>query len=143
MRGLNLIFIFVMFVALLVVTDSTASAKIKLIVNKSVTIDSISKNDLREIFMGKKTRWSNNEKIRFIVLNSGKNHKTFLKNFIRQSPSQFQLYWKRQLFTGKGRLDNVTDSEEHIVEFVANTQGGIGYVSTDTATEGVKIISVK
>ena len=47
------------------------------------------------------------------------------------------------MFTGKGIMPKVFDNAEDVVSFVSATDGAIGYVSGNTRTENVKIISIK
>ena len=109
--------------------------------NSSVTESTLSKKDVSSIYLGKKSSWSNGSKISFVVL-EGETHEAFLKNYVGKSESQFNTFWKKQVFTGKGTPPRKLDSEKAMVDFVAGTAGAIGYVSSGTDVSNVKIISI-
>ena len=112
------------------------------IVNKSVSESSLDQKFIKSIYLGKKTSWNDGSNITFVVLN-GDVHDTFLKKYVGKKASQFNAFWKKQIFTGKGIPPKKLDSEKAMVEFVAQTPGAIGYVSANAKVANVKTITVK
>jgi hypothetical protein len=47
------------------------------------------------------------------------------------------------VFTGKGSMPKVLDSDAEMVTYVAKTRGAVGYVSSSANTAGVKTLEVK
>ena len=74
-----------------------------LIAHKSVP-NSISKESIKQIFLGKKTRWDGDTKIVFAVSSDKNTCIPFLKEYVGKTYSQYRNYWKKQVFTGKGRM---------------------------------------
>ncbi len=114
-----------------------------IITNKNVSETTISKDDVKSIFIGEKTDWSNGEKITFVTLDEGKTHELFLGNYVKRTPAQYSRFWKKQIFTGKGRKPKSFKTEEGVVDFVAETDGAIGYISTESASNKVKVMTIK
>ena len=118
---------------------SAASAQdVVLVANKSVRISEIKDADLRAIFMGSKTRFSDGSRAVPVILKGGPAHEVFLQNHIGESPADFQAQWRKVVFTGQGAMPRAFDSEAALIEYVAATQGAIGYVSRISPNDTVK-----
>lgn len=113
-----------------------------IIVNPSLPESSLSRQEIGNIYLGKKTTWDNGGRISFAVL-KGDVHDRFLKSYVHKTVSQYNIFWKKQIFTGKGAPPPVFDSDKAMIEFVAKTPGAIGYVSADADVETVKKITVE
>ena len=113
------------------------------IVNSSVTDSSIDEASLQKIYLGKKTKWDNGDKIVPVTLDNGPTHDDFLTTFVKKNSSQFSAYWKKQIFTGQGVPPKSVPSETDVVSFVSSTTGGIGYIDSKTPHEGVKVVPVE
>ena len=123
----------------LIVYKSAASAQdVVLVANKSVRISEIKDADLRAIFMGSKTRFSDGSRAVPVILKGGPAHEVFLQNHIGESPADFQAQWRKVVFTGQGAMPRAFDSEAALIEYVAATQGAIGYVSRISPNDTVK-----
>ncbi len=116
------------------------------ICNKDVEDDILKQEDLKDIFLGKKTRWSNNDRIVFVVLReSGETepiHRLFLKKCINRTPAQFNNYWKKVLFSGKGRIPRSFSSMEAMTEYISKTSGAIGYIQNEAIQEDIKVLTI-
>jgi ABC-type phosphate transport system substrate-binding protein len=108
------------------------TAGIVIIGNKNIPESSLGKTDIQNIFLGKKTKLGNT-KITFVILKSSDIHENFLKEYLSRTPAQYKKYWKKIVFTGKGKAPKAFKSEEALVEHVKNTEGAIGYIGSDTA----------
>jgi ABC-type phosphate transport system substrate-binding protein len=113
-----------------------------IITNKSVPIDTLKKEDIKNIFIGKMTRWNDNEKINFVTLPKSKIHEGFLKKFVKKTPEQYSRHWKKQIFTGKGNKPRSFKTEESLIDYVASTKGAIGYVSPELINDKIKVLTV-
>jgi len=123
----------------LIAYKSAASAQdVVLVANKSVRISEIKDADLRAIFMGSKTRFSDGSRAVPVILKGGPAHEVFLQNHIGESPADFQAQWRKVVFTGQGAMPRAFDSEAALIEYVAATQGAIGYVSRISPNDTVK-----
>lgn len=119
------------------------AADVRIIVNPDILVDSLEKDQVSKMFLGKKTVWDSGERIMPAILKSGDVHDHFLKNIVNKNPNQFSMYWKRIIFTGKGVGPKTFDKESELLEYVANTKGAIGYIGEDTKPEGVKTVSLE
>lgn len=120
-----------------------AESNILIIANSGVSVDQISKADLKKIFLGKKATLGNIGKVVPAILKSGDTHKAFLKTYVGKSQNAYTGSWKKLVFTGKGTMPKSFSSEEELVAYTANTNGAIGYISAGVPHESVKTLAVK
>lgn len=118
-----------------------ALAEVVVIANKGVSQDSLTKDEIKNIFLGKMVKWPDNSSIHFVTSKADV-HGAFLKMYINRSTSQFRNYWRKMVFTGKGQKPKAFQSDEELIQYVSETQGAIGYVGKDAALKNVKTITV-
>lgn len=129
--------IFVVFL----ITPFLFASNLTVIVNKANPTSSISKNDLKKIYLGKKTTWENGNTIKVAALKKGNAHKEFLKEIVKKAPSAFTLFWKKAVFTGTGNPPKFFDNEADLIKYVSETPDAIGY--TEVFEDSVKELTVK
>ncbi len=120
-----------------------SAGEIVIIVNENVTESTLSKNDIKKIFLGNKTTWDNGDKIVFVVQDRVSISDPFLKTYAQKSVSQYKNYWKQQVFTGKGKAPKSFATEEELVQFVSETSGAIGFVTAGAEKGNTKSITVQ
>ncbi len=114
-----------------------------LIGNSAINEKSLTQGDVKRIFLGKMRKWSNGTKIRPVILKSGPIHEEFIKNYLKKSTASFSSYWKRAIVTGTGLPPKSFETEKALMDYVAATNGAVGYISSDTAHENVSEIQIK
>ncbi|MBD3221923.1 phosphate ABC transporter substrate-binding protein [bacterium] len=135
--------IIVTLVALLMLAPLAVQAGVVVIANDSVPATSLSAGDLQSIFLGRQSSWSDGSAISPAVLGGGPVAEEFLKTYVKKSPSQFQAFWKKALFTGTGTPPEEVGSDAAMLEYVAATAGAIGFISDATAADGVEVLTVE
>jgi len=118
------------------------AADVKVIANPSVSVSSISSDDLKEVFL-EDTDSLGGSHVQPVLLKDGPTHEAFLKAFLGKNDSVLQTYYRSLVFSGKGEMPKVMASDADVVAYVAKTKGAIGYVSSGASTEGVKTLAVK
>jgi len=141
----NSIFLLVIVFALTITTMTPlhSDSSVILIANNSVTINDVPANFLKKVYLGKTKKWSDGSKLVPVSLKKGEVHTTFLKTNVRKSLSQFNTYWKKKIFTGKGTPPKSFSTEAELIKFVKSTPGALGYVSSSTNPDGVKKLAIK
>lgn len=133
---------FILFLAFFLPVVSLAG-EIVIITNQNVPVSALDQTDLKQIFLGNKTSWDNGDAIIFVVQDETEASETFLKTYVKKSASQYNNYWKKQVFTGKGKAPESFSSEQDLVRFVSQTPGAIGYVSSGIDTGTTKKIAIQ
>lgn len=133
-----------MLLFLMILPAISLAADIIVVANKNVPESQLTKEEVKAIFLGEKTKWSNDSKVSFVVLKTPEAQEKFMKDFVGKTPSQFNNFWKQQVFTGKGKIPESFDNVKDLVDFVAKTDGAVGYLSNDDApAENMKKIDIK
>lgn len=113
------------------------------VANKGVSVGSLSREDAQAIFLGERTKWDDGKSIKIAVLETGGAHKAFLQDVVSKTPSQFDNYWKKKVFTGKSAAPKTFGDAQSLTEYVSGQPGAIGYVAAGSAGSSVKTISIK
>ncbi len=121
--------------------------QVALIINPKLAVKDMTKKDLKDMFLGKKTQWADKDKtpVVFVMLKGGDVHKQFLKDFVGKTEAQFKTYWKKQVFTGKAKMPKDFKTEKEMMAYIAKTKGAIGYADIKTIADQttVKKLTVK
>ncbi len=123
--------------------NPVSAEDVVIIINSDVPDTALSKEDVKKIYSGHKTKWSNNDSIVLTVIQKSELHKAFLKEFVKKTPSQFKMNWKHLMFSGKGKIPKTFNTIEQMVDYVAKNEGAIGYVAASSPTDSVKVIKAK
>ena len=120
----------------------TRAANYVVIVNPNLAGAEISETDMRGIFLGAITRIGDRS-IQPVVARSGAAHKQFVADRLGKTESGLQNYFRTLVFTGKGSPPKSFATAVEIIDYVANTEGAIGYVSLDADLTGVVLLEPK
>jgi ABC-type phosphate transport system substrate-binding protein len=112
------------------------------VAHPEVPADRVSAALLQRIYLGKTTRWEGDLSIRPVMLHDAEVHEAFVTGLLDRSPESFSVYWKRLVFTGKGRPPESFESGEALAAFVRATPGAIGYLGAGADTTGLKVLAV-
>lgn len=113
-----------------------------IIVNKSNPINVISRQDLKQVALGKKSEWQDGKKIYFVIQEGGV-HDRFVKDILHKNSSQYANYWKMAIFTGTGTPPKSLRNDDEVKNIVAGRRDAIGYISTSAVDSTVKRIGVE
>lgn len=134
---------FVFILAIMASVTSASAADVVVVANGKVADSVLPADKLKAIFLGQQTTWSNGAKLEFVTLKESSDiHEEFLKKFVGRSTAQYSNYWKKQVFTGKGRLPKQFDSESKLIEYVSATDGAVGYVSSGASMGSTKRLTI-
>lgn len=111
------------------------ASKVVVIANPSAPDSSVSKSELENLLLGKASKWGNGERVVLVNLKDSGLHAEFTKEFTGKTTSQYKTYWKKRIFTGKGKGPKEIRTEKLVVDYVARTPGAIGYISLETSRD--------
>lgn len=113
------------------------------VVNKDTKVASLTADDAKNILLGNKLKFDDGTNIKLVVLTDGPVHEKVVRDYTQRSTDQFDKFWKRLVFTGKGTMPTQCKSDADVIEFVAKTPGAIGYVAKSSVTAAVAAVDVK
>jgi ABC-type phosphate transport system substrate-binding protein len=136
---MTLLFILPMFILPMAMFSGVAGLKI--IANPGAQTLELKKKDIRDIYTGVTKIWETDGKVIIAILEDSELHKQFLEEYVNKTPIQFRNYWREKVFTGEGESPKSFKTEKDLIDFVVNTKGAIGYISspTEKAVTFVKI----
>lgn len=128
-----------------VLTASLGSAvwagNVVLVAHQGFPVNSLSKDEVKAIYLSKKKNVSGT----MVKLTATKDETLageFLRQYVGKTPSQFSSYYKKLIFTGKGKPPKSLTSESETISYVARSRGALGFISSAAVTDKVKIIQV-
>ncbi len=139
-QRMNKFILLVLFAGTVCITP--AQAEVFFIANDSVETSFLTKAELKDIFLGVDVKWQGGQRIMLVTLKNLPVHKEFVKEYMNKKEVQYKNYWRKMVFTGKGSLPKILQSENELITYVAGTKGAVGYISSSTRPENVKSISI-
>ena len=103
---------------------------------------SIAKKKLKKILLGKQKKWDDGTVIVLVMLEGGDTHGEFVKKFAGKSAKQFTNYWRKMVFSGKGKMPRAFADEAALIAFVGETPGALGYATEGAALGGAKAAAI-
>lgn len=126
----------------LVSVANTLGSDVKVIANHSVAIDSISKAELKRVFLLQTKKLKDGSPVEPVLQKRGAVHDAFFKQLINREGEEIRIYYDGMVFTGKATKPREVNSDADMVAYVARTQGAIGYVSSSANADGVKVLTI-
>ncbi len=134
----------ILFIAALAgLSAAVQAADVAYIVNAQSTETALSADDLKSVLLGNKIKWDGGGVIKLAVLTSGPVHDQVMQERAQRSADQFDKYWKKLVFTGKGVLPMQAADDAAVLDYVAKTPGALGYVAAASVTAQVKVLTIK
>lgn len=120
-----------------------AEGDILVIGHPDIPVNSLSTDNLSDIFQALKGQWPDGGKIKVVMLKQGPTHEAFAETVLNIKAAQLKEVWKKVIFSGAGITPKVVHSEEDCVTFITSTKGAIGYISSTTPHTGVKVLEIQ
>jgi ABC-type phosphate transport system substrate-binding protein len=129
-------------VIILLFLSSVAHAEVLLIANSSVKETTLTRKDIKDIFLGKKKYWKDSSKITVATLKPGNVNSDFVTSYLSISPKQYASHLEKGVFTTPGQPPKQFTSSRKRAKYVETTAGAIGYIDSKTKAENVVVLNV-
>jgi ABC-type phosphate transport system substrate-binding protein len=115
-----------------------------IVLNRSNPVENISFTELRKIFLGEQSHWSNGRRITVVMLEPGKQERqAILAQIYRMDDKEFDKHFSQGLSTGEVHAAPKTlGNSSEVLKFVSNVPGAIGYVRVTEADDSVKVVHI-
>ena len=116
-----------------------------IVVNRSSTVENLSRTELRRIFLGARGHWPNGRRITVVMMEPGQPERAaVLREVCQMSESEFNNHFLHGLFTGEVFVSPKTlANSEGVRKFVFNVPGAIGYLRASDVDSSVKVIRIE
>jgi len=124
--------------------DSQPGRHLAVIVNRSNPAENLSVAELRNILLGRRTRWPDGRRITVVMRDPGHaERQALLKTVCGMTDSEFEEHLARALYTGEvGAAPKRLATEDGVRKFVFNVPGAIGYLRAGEMDKSVKALRI-
>lgn len=115
-----------------------------IVVNRNNPISEISLADLRRVFRGQRTRWSNGRRVTLVMRNAGTAERNaILHSVYGLDETEYRRTYMQAVFSGQtADAPKTLTSTNGVLRFVYNVPGAIGYVRARDVDANVKALRV-
>ena len=114
----------------------------KIVVNPSISVNNISRDELSRIFLKKTSKFHDGHSASPVDLPASSGVRDSFSRDVHGKPtSAVEAYWQQQVFSGR-EVPPPEKGEGAALDFVRSNSNGIAYVSPGADTDGVKVIGV-
>lgn len=99
--------------------------------------------EIRAIFLFRRTQSANGKQFQPIVRNGGAAHEQFCESFLEKTTLALDSFYRSRLFSGTGFAPRAFSSEAALQQHVARTKGAISYILESSPIAGVKVLIVR
>lgn len=132
----SILFIFTLY-------EPSYAADFKIIVNDDFPVTSITKKDLRRMFMLRQ-QTINGQSISVINLEASNDVRIKFSAFVfNKLPDAMERYYIKSALSGRGAVRKSLFSEQEIIDFVKSKSGAIGYIALTNKSVGVRELLIK
>ena len=116
---------------------------VAVVVNRENPKSSLTTEELRSIYLGKRTEWPDGTRTQPIdQVPSAPGREVFLGAVMGMSKAHFAEHWVDQQVRGAGSAPKVAASAAAAVKLVAKVRGAVAFVPVSQVTPAVKVVFV-
>jgi len=131
-------------IALALSASASATADVVAVVSAKSPIQSLSKNDLSDIFLGRKIRFPNGQQAIPLDLQVGSaSRDEFYSSVVGVSAVQLKAHWSKVIFTGRGKPPKVVADGVELRKLIASEVQSIGYIDRKLVDDSVRVVKVQ
>jgi ABC-type phosphate transport system substrate-binding protein len=122
----------------------TARAEVVVVVSAENPVESLSRAELADIYLGRMTRFPNGESVVPVdQRETSPTHHEFYSRYLGRTPAQIKAHWSKLIFSGRGQPPRTVAGDKAVAEFVAGNHHAIGYLSPDRVDKRLRVVSIE
>ena len=120
------------------------SEPLAIVVNRSNPLNEMSLGDLRRVFRGQRSRWSNGRRVTLVMRDAGaREREAILQSVYGVAEAEYRRSYMQAVFSGEtADAPKTLASTNGVLRFVYNVPGAIGYVRARDADSSVKMLRI-
>jgi ABC-type phosphate transport system substrate-binding protein len=124
--------------------QSGTTEPLAIVVNRTNSVENLSSAELRTIFLGGRSHWTNGRRITLVMRDPGEpERKTILHDVCGMNEDQLKTHFLHGLFTGEILVSpKILSTPIGVRKFIFNVPGAIGYLRASDVDITVKILRV-
>jgi hypothetical protein len=128
-------------ITLLGLLSKNALAEIAVIVDSSVSVDSVNVEQLERLYLDKPASIQASTRLTPVDQKKGSPlRKEFAEKVLGKTEGELSRYWSRLMFSGKGQPPREYDGDAAVIREVTGSPGKVGYIDSAAVTEGTRVI---
>lgn len=129
--------------AIVLYAASLSANAVDVVINSSNGTTQLSHQELLAIFTMRQRSWPDGTPITVFVLSTkSTTHARFCKDLLKVFPHQLQTIWDRLVYSGSGTAPIELKTGQALLEKLAATPGGIGYMESSTSDTQSKTVVI-
>jgi ABC-type phosphate transport system substrate-binding protein len=122
---------------------SVCAAEVVVVVSSRNPIETLSREQITDIYLGRMNRFPNGNPVKPIDLSeSSPIRSEFYGRFLGRSQSQIKAHWSKLIFTGRGQPPPTVAGGDAMAESVAENPNAIGYLSPDFLDKRLRVVPI-
>jgi len=127
--------------SLLGLFSTTSNAEIAVIVDSSVSVDSVNMDQLQRLYLGKPAGIQSSTSLTPIDHEKGSAlRQEFAQKVLDKNEGQLSSYWSRLMFSGKGQPPRQYEGDAAVIKEVTAAPGTVGYIDAGSVTDATKVL---
>jgi hypothetical protein len=117
------------------------ASQLNVIVNKNAGINSLTADEIRQIYLAKRNSFPNGKTV--VPIDNNEDSKVFGRFYdkiVHKGGSQLNSYWSRLIFTGKGSPPQQVNDRDDILKMVETDSRAMAYVEGDISSSKVVVV---
>ena len=125
-------------------SEAVATEPLAIVVNRSNPVDDLSSLELRHVFLGSRSYWSNGRRITLVMREPGDQERiAVLRDICSMNEEQFKNHFLHGLYTGEILVSpKILSSPLGVRKFIFNVPGAIGYLRLGDVDDSVKVVRI-
>jgi len=128
---------------LLMCSAAEAAAEVVLVAGKDSPIDTLSRHEVNDIYLGNQTRLPNVGKVIPLDRNDDKVRGEFYESYTGKSLPQVKSHWAKYIFTGRGYPPKTVSSLDELKKMLVSNPNTIGYVDANQVDGSMKTLTIQ
>ena len=127
--------------SMLIFNVNAAAIEFVVVVNKNNAMNTLSKREVIDIYMGRYLTFPDGEMSQPVDLPAQSSLKNdFYQQLVNKNEQKINAYWARLLFSGRAKPPAPATSVEDVLKKVEASQFAIGYIPKSQMTNAVKVV---
>jgi len=125
---------------LLLIMSIQVQAEMVVVVHKDSVVDTLSQQQVTNIFLAKTNRTSTGHRVTPVELINSEYKSLFYEKITQKTLAQINSYWMSLIFTGKGKPPKKLDNIQSLIDELSVNSNAISYLPIDQTTTVMKVV---
>ncbi|QNI02471.1 phosphate ABC transporter substrate-binding protein [Halomonas sp. SH5A2] len=123
---------------------NTALAEVVVVVSTQNPTETLSRDELRDIYLGRLKRFSDGTVVEPVdQRESSPAYSKFYRYYMEMTPSQIKAHRSKLIFTGRGQPPALVADDSDMANTIAASPRAIGYLDSSTVDERLRVVSIE